>query len=515
MTARRGGGTCCDVNCLVLLASAVLALRLIATAPVLEPVPPPAPVGVYFCGPTRNGDLSNSYAAAWLATRGRFVKGVPLGMPFLKRFLSPGLMRRPGFNLSEHIDFRAVNMEGASYLMMRRASKNDRGALRTADAFDFYVEHLSAYERMVDLLSMEPAATRAAVVDAVVARLGAREARLRASFPRFLAPRPAGVAVMPFYGAAVATGHSTLELRELYLRLTLLSCARLFPNAAVAVATEADAARAAAAAESVAHVVDVEILRLDAAIAAPEQLGIATVAEIQRRFATGDWTRHAHVLYTEADQVVHARRVAALLGSLTDAGRNSLRAGKRVRSAFAVAPVTGPPNLTATAWPERPVEVVVDDEATARCCFVKARCAHFLQPARKDKRVGLVPDPNLALFVTAAQGGSDPMIAGNGDLSLMLIFHDAVNDSDEYRYILMLRVWHPELTDTERAALQFLFDVLDVPDLVSAAEAELAGLRTRPEERAKLAPGAAKPQKNKKGGKKKKKGKAAGFGVAL
>ena len=78
--------------------------------------------------------------------------------------------------------------------------------------------------------------------------------------------------------------------------------------------------------------------------------------------------------------------------------------------------MTGPPNLTATAWPERPVEVVVDDEATARCCFVKARCAHFLQPARKDKRVGLVPDPNLALFVTAAQGGSDPMIAGNGDL---------------------------------------------------------------------------------------------------
>ena len=203
MTARRGGGTCCDVNCLVLLASAVLALRLIATAPVLEPVPPPAPVGVYFCGPTRNGDLSNSYAAAWLATRGRFVKGVPLGMPFLKRFLSPGLMRRPGFNLSEHIDFRAVNMEGASYLMMRRASKNDRGALRTADAFDFYVEHLSAYERMVDLLSMEPAATRAAVVDAVVARLGAREARLRASFPRFLAPRPAGVRRAPGRGGYI------------------------------------------------------------------------------------------------------------------------------------------------------------------------------------------------------------------------------------------------------------------------------------------------------------------------
>ena len=149
MTARRGGGTCCDVNCLVLLASAVLALRLIATAPVLEPVPPPAPVGVYFCGPTRNGDLSNSYAAAWLATRGRFVKGVPLGMPFLKRFLSPGLMRRPGFNLSEHIDFRAVNMEGASYLMMRRASKNDRGALRISLEAALSVENAAGVDVLV------------------------------------------------------------------------------------------------------------------------------------------------------------------------------------------------------------------------------------------------------------------------------------------------------------------------------------------------------------------------------
>jgi len=75
------------------------------------------------------------------------------------------------------------------------------------------------------------------------------------------------------------------------------------------------------------------------------------------------------------------------------------------------------------------------------------------------------------------------------------IYHDAVNDSDDTRYILMLRVWHPELTSVEVQALQFLFDVLDVPDLISddpvkvfRAEHELAGLRTRPEARAKLAP---------------------------
>lgn len=108
------------------------------------------------------------------------------------------------------------------------------------------------------------------------------------------------------------------------------------------------------------------------------------------------------------------------------------------------------------------------------------------------------------------------------------IFHDAVNDSDEYRYILMLRVWHPELTPVEVDALQFLFDVLDVPDLISddpvavfRAENEIANLRTRPEVRAKLAAPATGPAdklkaKNDPSAKKKKKKKskaAAGFGV--
>ena len=55
------------------------------------------------------------------------------------------------------------------------------------------------------------------------------------------------------------------------------------------------------------------------------------------------------------------------------------------------------------------------------------------------------------------------------DTSLM---HDAVNETDETRYILMLRVWHPDLTPVERDALQFLFDCLEVPELVSSDAAE-------------------------------------------
>ena len=50
------------------------------------------------------------------------------------------------------------------------------------------------------------------------------------------------------------------------------------------------------------------------------------------------------------------------------------------------------------------------------------------------------------------------------------VYHDARNDSEGTRYVLMLRVWHPELTDVEREALQMTFDCLDVPGLTSEDE---------------------------------------------
>jgi aspartate beta-hydroxylase len=47
------------------------------------------------------------------------------------------------------------------------------------------------------------------------------------------------------------------------------------------------------------------------------------------------------------------------------------------------------------------------------------------------------------------------------------IYHDAINESNEMRYILMLRVWHPDLTMDEKNALQFIYDCLEVPELLS------------------------------------------------
>jgi hypothetical protein len=55
------------------------------------------------------------------------------------------------------------------------------------------------------------------------------------------------------------------------------------------------------------------------------------------------------------------------------------------------------------------------------------------------------------------------------------IMHAAINESDKTRYILMLRLWHPDLTDVERQAIQFTWDCLQIPELVSI----------HPEERAK------------------------------
>eukprot|EP00588_Corethron_pennatum_P005692 CAMPEP_0194296110 /NCGR_PEP_ID=MMETSP0169-20130528/55193_1 /TAXON_ID=218684 /ORGANISM="Corethron pennatum, Strain L29A3" /LENGTH=403 /DNA_ID=CAMNT_0039045477 /DNA_START=143 /DNA_END=1354 /DNA_ORIENTATION=+ len=52
------------------------------------------------------------------------------------------------------------------------------------------------------------------------------------------------------------------------------------------------------------------------------------------------------------------------------------------------------------------------------------------------------------------------------------IMHDAINESDETRYILMFRLWHPDLTEEERGALQLIYDCLEHPGLLSADPGE-------------------------------------------
>jgi hypothetical protein len=108
----------------------------------------------------------------------------------------------------------------------------------------------------------------------------------------------------------------------------------------------------------------------------------------------------------------------------------------------------------------------------------------------------------------------------NGNVMVLdtSLLHDAVNESDKTRYILMLRLWHPSLTEIERNALQFTFDCLATPELLSEdpgevyqAERIVEASRTFPEIKSQnLGFGAKKNKgKKKKGGGK----KAKGFGV--
>jgi Aspartyl/Asparaginyl beta-hydroxylase len=50
------------------------------------------------------------------------------------------------------------------------------------------------------------------------------------------------------------------------------------------------------------------------------------------------------------------------------------------------------------------------------------------------------------------------------------IMHNAINENTEkVRYILMMRIWHPDLTTLERQALQYIYDTLEFPELVTTA----------------------------------------------
>jgi aspartyl/asparaginyl beta-hydroxylase (cupin superfamily) len=51
------------------------------------------------------------------------------------------------------------------------------------------------------------------------------------------------------------------------------------------------------------------------------------------------------------------------------------------------------------------------------------------------------------------------------------ILHKAENRAPTTRYILMMRVFHPELSAVERSALQLVFDTLDEPELLDDHEA--------------------------------------------
>ena len=71
---------------------------------------------------------------------------------------------------------------------------------------------------------------------------------------------------------------------------------------------------------------------------------------------------------------------------------------------------------------------------------------------------------------------------GKVDLFDTSILHKAENRASTTRYILMMRIYHPELSAVERSALQLVFDCLDEPELLD----DPVALREYPERRKQL-----------------------------
>lgn len=119
----------------------------------------------------------------------------------------------------------------------------------------------------------------------------------------------------------------------------------------------------------------------------------------------------------------------------------------------------------------------------------------------------------------------------NGDVLLFdtSLMHDAINEADQTRYILMFRIWHPDLTTVETQALQYIWDCLAMPDLLSdnlgdkfMAEQRAATVKSfptiattsKPSQQQGFGGGTNKSkQKNKKNKIKSKGGKSKGFGA--
>mmetsp|Transcript_20877 Transcript_20877/g.63642 ORF Transcript_20877/g.63642 Transcript_20877/m.63642 type:complete len:87 (+) Transcript_20877:265-525(+) len=74
--------------------------------------------------------------------------------------------------------------------------------------------------------------------------------------------------------------------------------------------------------------------------------------------------------------------------------------------------------------------------------------------------------------------------------------HSTENNTDQDRFVLLLRVWHPEVTKIEREALSFVFRATEDPSLLEKpALKKSPGGKISMKERKKMRARNAKPKK--------------------
>ena len=123
-------------------------------------------------------------------------------------------------------------MEAASFLLLEKTA-----TYKTRDFLDFYVEHLSWYERRL-IVATNPLDQREKVLGAARRALATKIEEMPTTRAQRLLD---AVAVMPFYGQGQGQGPSSVGLRGIYLNATLNSVrAALTRTVVVAVHNEQD-----------------------------------------------------------------------------------------------------------------------------------------------------------------------------------------------------------------------------------------------------------------------------------
>lgn len=176
----------------------------------------------------------------------------------------------------------------------RHSLSSSRALLSASHSFDFLVEHLSIYERRLGLLHL-PAKHKKKTQADVIKVMQRREEVLKENWSMGAEGGTLGdkvIVTMPFYGAAVGTGHSVAQTRFFYLNSTFWSVSRVFRHVVVFVCAKSD--QEFLLRQSNLPFYDVILLE---GLANPKFLGVASVLEMQRRFQTGEWASKFDWLY--------------------------------------------------------------------------------------------------------------------------------------------------------------------------------------------------------------------------
>jgi len=351
--------------------------------------------GVYECPVP-----GEAYSAAYFVTKATFLR---------HRIAEDRLVRGQG------------NMEGASHALFRRSK-----LVKTVDLFDFYIEHLSWYERRIP--NKKKAEADPFVVQRVLERLTAQTSHLLLKHTEDPPPTiyQKMVAVMPFYATPGGdAGHSSLFTRRAYLKLTIDSLRPFFGgNVVVCVASEFDFEYLTSADFNRTVGPLFEVLKYHKQFR-PSRLGFATVFLTQRAIEFSEkWRKFRYVFYTESDQIFRSRSPENLLALINSRPYNVFLIPHRVMpvpmlSDFVTDTHTDEDRHRETRLTKQrltnehvlafskneakqPVHRLAPDFEATMCCFSREPCStnrdswlKFMDPRLKLFQIATVPENEL------------------------------------------------------------------------------------------------------------------------